>query len=61
MYSTTAYLDSMFVGLVKSVLLQFIMSMVMSSGITDGWIVKPHFKSKKIDLIDKFKGIINSL
>ncbi len=22
----------------------------MASGVTDGWIIKPHFKSKKIDL-----------
>jgi hypothetical protein len=37
-------------GLGKSILFQVLVSAVMASGVTDGWIIKPHFKSKKIDL-----------
>lgn len=29
---------------------QIFLSALMASGVTDGWIIKPHFKSKKIDL-----------
>ena len=57
---TATCVDSMFFGLAKSMLLQFLMSMVMASGIIDGWLVKPHFKSKKIDLLDKFKNCLSS-
>ena len=37
-------------GLIKSILFQVFLSAIMASGVTDGWIIKPHFKSKKIDL-----------
>ena len=37
-------------GLVKSIIFQIFISALLASGITDGWIINPHFKSKKIDL-----------
>jgi hypothetical protein len=40
----------MLVGLGKSLLLQVGVSAFLASGITDGWLVKPHFSSKRMDL-----------
>jgi hypothetical protein len=37
-------------GLGKSILFQIFLSALLASGITDTWIIKPHFKSKKMDL-----------
>jgi hypothetical protein len=34
----------------KSIMFQILLSGIMASGVTDGWIIKPHFKSKKLDL-----------
>jgi len=45
-------------GLFKSMLFQVFLSALMASGVTDGWIIKPHFKSKKMDLkIYNMEGI----
>lgn len=40
----------MAVGLGKSVIFQILISAVMASGITDGWVIKPHFVSKRVEL-----------
>lgn len=48
----------MFEGLGKSILFQIFLSMIMASGITDGWIIKPHFIGKIIDLKNhNYEGI----
>ncbi len=43
-------MEGMLEGLGKSILFQIFLSALMASGVTDGWIIKPHFKSKKVDL-----------
>jgi hypothetical protein len=40
----------MVVGLGKSIVFQVFLSAVMASGITDGWVIKPHFVSKRLQL-----------
>jgi hypothetical protein len=37
-----------FVGISKSFLLQSIISAVLASGMTDRWLVEPHFESQKL-------------
>jgi len=45
-------------GLGKSIILQVFLSAIMASGITDMWLIKPHFKSKKINLkIQNYEGL----
>jgi hypothetical protein len=48
--SGTVYVEGMMEGLFKSIMFQVFLSMIMASGATDGWLIKPHFKSKKMDL-----------
>ncbi len=48
--SGTVYVEGMMEGLFKSVMFQVFLSLIMASGATDGWLIKPHFKSKKMDL-----------
>lgn len=48
----------MAVGLGKSIIFQVFLSAVMASGITDGWVIKPHFVSKRLQFDDlNFKDI----
>jgi hypothetical protein len=43
-------MEGMLSGLWKSIVFQIALSALLASGITDGWIIKPHLKSKRIDL-----------
>jgi hypothetical protein len=44
----SGYFEGMAVGLGKSIIFQIFLSAVMASGITDGWVIKPHFVSKRL-------------
>ena len=58
MSSGTVYVEGMAEGLFKSILFQVFLSALMASGETDVWIIKPHFRSKKMDLkIYNYEGI----
>jgi len=46
----TGYFEGMAVGLGKSIVFQVFLSAVLASGITDGWVIKPHFVSKRLKL-----------